>query len=93
MTEAVKDIAQEIRDNKPTDVHSDLYKAVMDMLEYSPDALMAALNQLVDHKAQGSIFLAMGDSHRSRATWPRTTTMCSGCPTTLWGWGGMLACL
>jgi hypothetical protein len=33
MTEAVKDVAQAIRENKPTDVHPDLYKAVMDVLE------------------------------------------------------------
>jgi hypothetical protein len=33
MTEAVKDVAQAIRKNKPTDVHPDLYKAVMDVLE------------------------------------------------------------
>jgi hypothetical protein len=65
MTEAVKDIAQVIRENKPTDVHPELYKAVMDVLEYSPDALMAALNHLVDHKAQGVTFVAMADSHRS----------------------------
>jgi hypothetical protein len=51
MTEAVKGVAQPIRDNKPTDIHLDLYKAVMDVLEYSPDALMVALNHLVDHKA------------------------------------------
>jgi hypothetical protein len=37
----------------------------MDVLEYSPDALMAALNHLVDHKAQGVTFVAMVDSHRS----------------------------
>jgi hypothetical protein len=65
MTEAVKDIAQVIRENKPIDVHPDLYKAVMDVLEYYPDALMAALNHLVDHKAQGVTFVAMADSHRS----------------------------
>jgi hypothetical protein len=65
MTEAVKDVAQAIRENKPTDVHPDLYKAIMDVLEYSPDALMAALNHLVDHKAQGVTFVAMADSHRS----------------------------
>jgi hypothetical protein len=51
MTEAIKDVVQAIRENKPTDVHPDLYKAVMDVLEYSQDALMAALNHLVDHKA------------------------------------------
>jgi hypothetical protein len=56
---------QATRENKPTDVHPDLYKAVMDVLEYSPDALMAALNHLVDHKAQGVTFVAMTDSHRS----------------------------
>jgi hypothetical protein len=65
MTKAVKDAVQEIRENKPTDVHPDLYKAVMDVLEYSPDSLMVALNHLVDHKAQGVIFVAMADSHRS----------------------------
>jgi hypothetical protein len=65
MTEAVKDAAQAIRENKPIDVHPELYKAIMDVLEYSPDALMAALNHLVDHKAQGVTFVAMADSHRS----------------------------
>jgi hypothetical protein len=30
------------------------------VLEYSPDALMAALNHLVNHKAQGIAFVAMG---------------------------------
>jgi hypothetical protein len=63
MTEAVKDVAQAIRKNKPTDIHP--YKAVMDVLEYSPDALMAALNHLVDHKAHGVTFVAMADSHKS----------------------------
>jgi hypothetical protein len=56
---------QAIRKNKPTNVHADLYKAVMDVLDYSPDALMATLNHLVDHKAQGITFVAMADSHRS----------------------------
>jgi hypothetical protein len=94
MTEAVEDIAQAIKDNKPTDVHLDLYKAVMDVFEYSPYALMAALNHLVDHKAQGITFVAMGDSHRF--LWlrcPSTTSICSGCPRELWSWADMLACL
>jgi hypothetical protein len=30
MTEVVKDIAQPIRDNKPTDIHPDLYQALME---------------------------------------------------------------
>jgi hypothetical protein len=65
MTKAVKYVAQAIRKNKPTDVHPELYKAIMDVLEYSPNALMAALNHLVDHKARGVTFVAMADSHRS----------------------------
>jgi hypothetical protein len=65
MTEAVKNVTQAIRENKPTDVHPELYKAIMDVLEYSPDALMAALNHLVDHKAFGVTFVAMADFHRS----------------------------
>jgi hypothetical protein len=65
MTEAIKNVTQVIRENNPTDIHPDLYKAVMDVLDYSSDALMAALNHLVDHKAQGVTFVAMADSHRS----------------------------
>jgi hypothetical protein len=34
MTEAVKDATQAIRDNKPTDVHPDLYRSVISVLEY-----------------------------------------------------------
>jgi hypothetical protein len=52
-------------ENKPTDVHPDLYEAVMDVLEYSLDALMTALNHLADHKSQGITFVAMANSHRS----------------------------
>jgi hypothetical protein len=50
MTEAIKDVAQAIRDNTPTDVHRDLYQAVMSVVEYSHEALMAALSHLIDHK-------------------------------------------
>ncbi|CAM0906100.1 unnamed protein product [Alopecurus aequalis] len=52
MTEAVKEVAAAIRDNKPTDLHSDLYAAVMDAVGFSEEALMLALGHLVDHKAQ-----------------------------------------
>jgi hypothetical protein len=37
----------------------------MDVLEYSPGALMAALNHLVNYKDQGITFVAMADSHRT----------------------------
>jgi hypothetical protein len=64
MTVVVKDVAQAIRDNKPTDMHPDLYNAVMDMLGFAEDDLMAALSHLIDHKAQGSNFVNMIESHR-----------------------------
>jgi hypothetical protein len=35
MTEAIKDATQAIRDNKPTDVHPNLYRSIMSVLEYS----------------------------------------------------------
>jgi hypothetical protein len=66
MTEAVKDVAdQAIRDNKPTNVHLDFYQAIMSIVEYSEEALMAVLSHLINHKAQGSNFVSMGDNHRS----------------------------
>jgi hypothetical protein len=46
-------------------VHPDLYRAIMSIIEYSQEALMAALSHLVDHKAQGTNFVGMGDTHRS----------------------------
>jgi hypothetical protein len=62
MTEAVKDIAKAIRDNKLTDIHPDLYKAIMRIVEFSQEALMAYLSHLVDHKAHAPTFLAWGTS-------------------------------
>ncbi|KAK1603280.1 hypothetical protein QYE76_018323 [Lolium multiflorum] len=64
MTVAVKDVSQAIMDNKPMDMHPDLYNAVMDMLGFAEDHLMAALSHLVDHKAQGSSFVGMIEPHR-----------------------------
>jgi hypothetical protein len=63
MTVAVKEVAQAIRANKPTDMHPDLYNAVMDMLGFTEDDLMVALSHLVDHKAQGSSFVGMINPH------------------------------
>jgi hypothetical protein len=65
MTEAIKNVAQAIRDNKPTDVHPNLYKTIMSIVEYSQEPLMAAVSHLVNHKAQDTNFVGMEDSHRS----------------------------
>ncbi|KAK1613134.1 hypothetical protein QYE76_036807 [Lolium multiflorum] len=77
----VKDAAQAIRDNKPTDMHPDLYNAVMDMLGFAEEDLMAALSHLIDHKAQGCSFVGMIEPHCVlwlRNTLPSTTASCSG---------------
>ena len=64
MTQAVKEAATAIRESKPEDVHPDLYNAVMDQGGFSLEALMAALSHLLDNKAQGVGFVAMGEAHR-----------------------------
>ena len=64
MTEAVKEVATTIREFKPLDVHPDLYGAVMTQGGFSDESLMAALNHLLDNKAQGVGFFAMVDAHR-----------------------------
>jgi hypothetical protein len=64
MTKAIKDVAQAIRDNKPTDVHPTLYEAVMDVVGFTEDALLVALGHLVNHKAQGTLFHGMVAPHR-----------------------------
>ena len=64
MTEAVKEVATAIRECKPLDVHPDLYGAVMTQGGFSDEALMAALSNLLDNKAQGVGFVAMADAHR-----------------------------
>ena len=70
MTEAVKEVAAAIRENKPTNLHPDLYAAVMDAVGFSEEALMLALGHLVDHKAQGVNFVGMAEQHRT--LWLRT---------------------
>ena len=64
MTVAMKDVAQAIRDNKPTDMHPELYNAIMDMVGFTEECLMSALGHLVDHKGQGSSFVQMALPHR-----------------------------
>ncbi|KAK1698799.1 hypothetical protein QYE76_015496 [Lolium multiflorum] len=59
MTVAVMDVEHAIRDNKPTNMHPGMYNAVMNMLGFAKDDLMAALSHLVNHKAQGCSFVGM----------------------------------
>jgi hypothetical protein len=81
MTKAAKDVAQAIRENKTTDMHAELYKAIMSVVHFSQEALTAALGRLVDNKAQGTNFFGMEESHGTM--WPSiylpsTRTICSG---------------
>ncbi|KAK1695255.1 hypothetical protein QYE76_011952 [Lolium multiflorum] len=68
MTVAVKDVTHAISDNKPTDMHPNLYNAVMDMLGFAEDDLMAALSHLVDQKAQDQVNGYSNNSYRGYAT-------------------------
>jgi hypothetical protein len=51
MTSAGKNVARAIRDNKPTDMHPDIYQEVTDSVGFSGESFMAALGHLIDHKA------------------------------------------
>ncbi|XBI55346.1 hypothetical protein VPH35_037189 [Triticum aestivum] len=70
MTEVVKEVATAIRQRKSVDIHHELYGAVMEQIGFSPEALMVALSHLLDNKAQGVGFVAMGAAHR--VLWLRT---------------------
>jgi hypothetical protein len=52
ITKVVRDVTQAIRDNKPVDMHCDLYHAVMSIVEFSHEALMPALIHIIGQKAQ-----------------------------------------
>ena len=71
MTEAVKEVATAISESKSVDVvHPKLYNAIMDQIGFSLEALMVALSHLLENKAQGVGFVAMGADHR--VLWLRT---------------------
>ncbi|KAE8801501.1 Kelch-like protein 5 [Hordeum vulgare] len=50
MTEAAKEVSSTIKESKSMDVHPQLYGAVMEQTFLSPEALMVALNHLLDNK-------------------------------------------
>lgn len=57
-------MATTIRECKPLDVHPHMYGVVMTQGGFSDDALMAALNHLLDNKAQGVGFVVLSHAHR-----------------------------
>uniref|UniRef100_A0A8I6YKX3 Uncharacterized protein n=1 Tax=Hordeum vulgare subsp. vulgare TaxID=112509 RepID=A0A8I6YKX3_HORVV len=64
LTEAVKEVATTVRESKSVDVHPHLYNSVMEERGFGPEALMVALSHLLDNKAHGVGFVAMGLVHR-----------------------------
>ena len=64
MTRVVKEVSTAIRENKTVDVHPDLYGAIVEQGGFNPEAFMVALFDLLDNKAQGVGFVAMGADHR-----------------------------
>ncbi|KAI5018177.1 hypothetical protein ZWY2020_043065 [Hordeum vulgare] len=71
MTKAVKEVATAIKESKNVDVHPQLYDAVMEQIGFTPEALMVALNHLLDNKSHGIGFVAMGLAHMM--LWLRTS--------------------
>jgi hypothetical protein len=65
MSDTVNNVANALRETRPTHVDGSLYLAVMEMDGYSEEALMVAYTFLLDNKAQGRGFLNMSDGHRT----------------------------
>ncbi|KAI5008710.1 hypothetical protein ZWY2020_009758 [Hordeum vulgare] len=64
MTEAVKEVDTAIREIKIMDVHPHLCSTVMEKTCFNPEALVVAFSHLLDNKAQGVGYVAMGPTHR-----------------------------
>ncbi|KAE8779757.1 Histone-lysine N-methyltransferase SUVR5 [Hordeum vulgare] len=63
MTHAVKEVVIAIMESKMVNIHLEIYGTVMDQIGFSPEALMVALNHLLDNKAECVGFVAMGEAH------------------------------
>ncbi|CAN6340706.1 unnamed protein product [Urochloa humidicola] len=70
MCDAVNNVAAAIRDTKVEEIATGLYEAVMNMVGFNEEALMAAYSHLLDNKAHGVAFVRMTESHR--VLWLRT---------------------
>jgi hypothetical protein len=70
MTDTVNNVVNTLRETGPTHVDADLYHVVMDMPNFSEEALIVAFSYLLDNKAQATAYVKMVDSHR--VLWLRT---------------------
>jgi hypothetical protein len=70
ITDAVNNVANAMLKTGAAHVDPDLYLAVMEMLEFSTEALIVAYTHLLENKAVATGFLSMSTPHR--AIWLRT---------------------
>jgi hypothetical protein len=70
MNDAVNNVANAMIKTDAAHVDPDLYLAVMDMTDFSTDALIVAYTYLLEHKAIATGFVQMSTPHR--AIWLRT---------------------
>ena len=70
MNDAINNVASAMIKTGAAHVDPDLYLAVMEMTEFSTDALIVAYTFLLEHKATATGFVQMSSPHR--AIWLRT---------------------
>jgi hypothetical protein len=70
MFDVVNNVANALRETGPGHVDANLYLAVMEMPDFSEEALIVAYTFLLDNKAQGKGFVNMSEGHRT--IWLRT---------------------
>jgi hypothetical protein len=79
MTDVVNNVANAMLKTGAAHVDPDMYLAVMEMTEFSTEALIVAYTHLLENKAVATGFVTMSTPHRS--IWLRIylskTTMCS----------------
>ncbi|KAM3315640.1 hypothetical protein ACQJBY_034019 [Aegilops geniculata] len=64
MSDAVREIASAINNTCHTETHPELYKAVMDLVEYDLAERLAVLDYLTEHKGKGLNFVKMDEEVR-----------------------------
>jgi hypothetical protein len=65
MTDAVNNVASALRETGPAHVDPDYYLAVMEMPDFTTEALIVAYTYLLENKALGRSFVNMAISHRN----------------------------
>ncbi|KAF7094321.1 hypothetical protein CFC21_096638 [Triticum aestivum] len=64
MSDVVREIASAINNTCHTETHPDLYKAVMDLVEYDLAERLAVLDYLIEHKGKDLNFVKMDEEVR-----------------------------